>query len=192
MKRLIGNLALMLTVAVTPFAVAQDKGAAQSYPAKPIRLIVPQAPGGSNDIMARYIGYYLTERLGRQVVVDNRPGADAIIGTDIAARSAPDGYTLLMVSAAYTTNPAVRKVPYDPLTAFDWVANPYSPFSALRSRRCSNTAGNQRRSSSRTWNRIPNVSGNPACSRERLSIDALIRALCPRPARRAAISRSRT
>ncbi len=83
---------------------------------------MPQAPGGSNDIIARYIGNYLTERLGRQVVVDNRPGAEGMIGTDIVARSAPDGYTLLMVSSAFTMNPAVRKVPYDSLKAFDWVA----------------------------------------------------------------------
>ena len=101
---------------------AASAGADQSYPTRPIRLIVPQAAGGSNDIMARYIANYLTERLGRQVVVDNRPGAEGMIGTDIVARSAPDGYTLLMVSAAFTMNPAVRKVPYDPLKAFDWVA----------------------------------------------------------------------
>jgi tripartite-type tricarboxylate transporter receptor subunit TctC len=101
---------------------AQRAGADSSYPTKPVRLIVPQAPGGSNDIMARSVGQYLGGRLGRQVVVDNRPGADALIGTDLAARSAPDGYTLLLVSAAYTTNAAVRKLPYDPLKAFDWVA----------------------------------------------------------------------
>jgi tripartite-type tricarboxylate transporter receptor subunit TctC len=94
----------------------------QNYPTRPVRLLVPQAAGGSNDIMARYIGHYLTERLGRQVVVDNRPGAEGMIGTEIVARSAPDGYTLLMASAAFTMNPAVRKVPYDPLAAFDWVA----------------------------------------------------------------------
>jgi tripartite-type tricarboxylate transporter receptor subunit TctC len=116
-------IGLMLSVATVhaapPPQSARDD---RDYPAKSIRLIVPQAPGGSNDIMARYIGQHLTERLGRQVVVDNRPGADAIIGTDIAARSAPNGYTLLLVSAAYTMNPAVRKVPYDPLKAFDWIA----------------------------------------------------------------------
>jgi tripartite-type tricarboxylate transporter receptor subunit TctC len=94
----------------------------QNYPTRPVRLLVPQAAGGSNDIMARYIGHYLTERLGRQVVVDNRPGAEGMIGTEIVARSAPDGYTLLMASAAFTMNPAVRKVPYDSLAAFDWVA----------------------------------------------------------------------
>lgn len=103
-------------------ASAAPTACAQNYPARPIRLIVPQAAGGSNDIMARYIGNYLTERFGRQVVVDNRPGADGMIGTEIAARSSPDGYTLLLASAGYTMNPAVRKVPYDPLKAFDWVA----------------------------------------------------------------------
>ena len=97
-------------------------GAEQGYPTRPIRLIVPQAPGGSNDIMARAVGQYLGGRLGKQVVVDNRPGAEAIIGTDLAARSAPDGYTLLLASAAYPINAAVRKLPYDPLRAFDWVA----------------------------------------------------------------------
>lgn len=65
-------------------ASAAPTACAQNYPARPIRLIVPQAAGGSNDIMARYIGNYLTERFGRQVVVDNRPGADGMIGTEIA------------------------------------------------------------------------------------------------------------
>ena len=72
--------------------------------------------------MARQVGHYLAGRLGKQVIVDNRPGADAVIGTDLAARSAPDGYTLVLASSAYTMNPAVRKLPYDPLKAFDWVA----------------------------------------------------------------------
>jgi tripartite-type tricarboxylate transporter receptor subunit TctC len=97
--------------------------AAKSYPARPIRVIVPQAPGGSNDIMARYVGAQLTERLGRQVVVDNRPGAEGMIGTEIVARANPDGYTLLAASTAFTMNPAViRKLPYDPIKDFDWAA----------------------------------------------------------------------
>lgn len=119
------SLAASFVVMVAAAAIAQAAqraGADSSYPTRPIRLIVPQAPGGSNDIMARSVGQYLSGRLGRQVVVDNRPGADALIGTDLAARSAPDGYTLLLASAAYTTNAAVRKLPYDPLTAFDWIA----------------------------------------------------------------------
>ena len=96
--------------------------AAEQYPARPIRLLVPQAAGGSNDIMARNVANHLTQTFGKQVVVDNRPGAEGIIGTEIVARSAPDGYTLLLASAAFTMNPAVRKLPYDSLTAFDWVA----------------------------------------------------------------------
>jgi tripartite-type tricarboxylate transporter receptor subunit TctC len=112
----------MILAAAAGADAAQRASADASYPTRPIRLIVPQAPGGSNDILARSVGQYLSGRLGRQVVVDNRPGADALIGTDLAARSAPDGYTLLLASAAYTTNAAVRKLPYDPLRAFDWVA----------------------------------------------------------------------
>lgn len=122
------NLAACFVVMLAAAASAQaaqrtaPAGADPNYPTKPIRLIVPQAPGGSNDIVARSVGQYLGGRLGRQVVVDNRPGADALIGTDMAARSAPDGYTLLLVSGAYPMNAAVRKLPYDPLKAFDWIA----------------------------------------------------------------------
>jgi tripartite-type tricarboxylate transporter receptor subunit TctC len=94
---------------------------AAGYPARPIRLIIPFPPGGSNDIMGRYFAQYLTERLGRQVVVDNRPGADAIIGTEIVARAQPDGHTLLIASAAFAVNGATRKVPYDPHKSFSWV-----------------------------------------------------------------------
>jgi tripartite-type tricarboxylate transporter receptor subunit TctC len=108
-----------LAVSGSPALAAADS---EKYPARPIRLIVPQAPGGSNDIMARYVANHLTTSLGKQVVVDNRPGAEGIIGTEMVARSSPDGYTLLMASAAFTMNPAVRKLPYDPLRAFDWVA----------------------------------------------------------------------
>lgn len=93
----------------------------QDFPIKPIRLIVPQAPGGSNDIMARYFGGMVAERLGKQVVVDNRPGAEGMIGTDTVAKANPDGYTLLMASTAFTQNPAViNKLPYDPVKDFDW------------------------------------------------------------------------
>ena len=94
-----------------------------SYPTRPIRVIVPQAPGGSNDIMARYIGGHLSERLGKQVVVDNRAGAEGMIGTEMVARANPDGYTILMASTAFTMNPAViKKLPYDPIKDFDFVA----------------------------------------------------------------------
>jgi tripartite-type tricarboxylate transporter receptor subunit TctC len=105
-------------------AAQRAAGAADSaYPSRPIRLIVPQAPGGSNDIMARFIGGQLGERWSRQVVVDNRPGAEGIIGSEIVARANPDGYTLLMASTAFTMNPAMmRKLPYDPIKDFDFAA----------------------------------------------------------------------
>jgi tripartite-type tricarboxylate transporter receptor subunit TctC len=90
---------------------------AEAWPARPIRLIVPFPPGGSNDIVARLVGAHLTERLGRTVVVDNRPGAAGTIGTEIAVRSQPDGHTLLIISAAYAYNPMVYKLPYDPVNA---------------------------------------------------------------------------
>jgi tripartite-type tricarboxylate transporter receptor subunit TctC len=122
MKSSLAACFVVMVAAAADAQAAQRAGADSSYPTRPIRMIVPQAPGGSNDIMARSVAQYLSGRLGRQVVVDNRPGADALIGTDLAARSAPDGYTLLLASAAYTTNAAVRKLPYDPLTAFDWIA----------------------------------------------------------------------
>ena len=93
---------------------------ATTYPARPIRLIVPFPPGGSNDIMGRYLANYLTGRFGRQVVIDNRAGADGMIGTEIAARAQPDGYTLLVISAAHAVTAATRKLPYDPINSFAW------------------------------------------------------------------------
>ncbi len=114
----------ILLIAVSPVSPAAQRGQADAnYPVRPIRLIVPQAPGGSNDIMARLIGGQLGERWGRQVVVDNRPGAEGMIGSELVARAAPDGYTLLMASTAFTMNPAViRKLPYDPVKDFAFAA----------------------------------------------------------------------
>jgi tripartite-type tricarboxylate transporter receptor subunit TctC len=92
---------------------------AQTYPAKAIRLIVPFPPGGSNDIVGRMVGQQLGERLGQSVVIDNRGGAGGTIGTDMAAKAAPDGYTLLLVSVAHAFNPAMyKKLPYEPEKAF--------------------------------------------------------------------------
>lgn len=88
----------------------------QTYPSKPIRVIVPFAPGGSTDILARLIAQHLGDSLGQQVLVDNRPGGGSVIGTELAAKSAPGGYTLLMVSTSTVTLPALqRKLPYDTL-----------------------------------------------------------------------------
>jgi tripartite-type tricarboxylate transporter receptor subunit TctC len=91
--------------------------AAEAWPSRPVRLIVPFPPGGSNDIVGRLVAAQLTERLGKTVVVDNRAGAAGTIGTEIAVRAQPDGYTLLVISAAYAYNPMVYKLPYDPITA---------------------------------------------------------------------------
>jgi tripartite-type tricarboxylate transporter receptor subunit TctC len=92
--------------------------AAQQYPTKSIRLIVPFAPGGSNDIVGRAIATPLGEHLGRQVIVDNRPGAGAVLGTEIVANAPKDGYTLLINSLTHTINPWLYKLPFDPIKAF--------------------------------------------------------------------------
>ena len=92
---------------------------AQPYPSKMIRMIVPFAPGGYTDIIARAISQKMTEDLGQTVVIDNRGGAASTLGTDLAAKAAPDGYTLLMVSSAHVINPAVwKKLPYDSVKDF--------------------------------------------------------------------------
>jgi tripartite-type tricarboxylate transporter receptor subunit TctC len=92
---------------------------AQSYPVKPVRMIIPFAPGGNTDIIGRVFAPRFGEYLGQQVIIDNRGGAGGSIGTDIAAKSPPDGYTLLMVSASHTINPAMaKKLPYDSIKDF--------------------------------------------------------------------------
>jgi tripartite-type tricarboxylate transporter receptor subunit TctC len=96
--------------------------AAQSYPSKPVRFIIPFPPGASNDIVGRMIATQLSERLGKPVVVDNRGGAGGLIGTEAAANSPPDGYTLLLVSLGYAFNASLYKLPYDPATAFAPIA----------------------------------------------------------------------
>jgi tripartite-type tricarboxylate transporter receptor subunit TctC len=93
--------------------------AAADYPTRPLRLIVPFPPGGSNDLLASYFSDKLTDRLGQQVIVDNRAGANGIIGTEVASNTTPDGYTLLIISTSYTMNAAVRQLPYDVLKSFD-------------------------------------------------------------------------
>ena len=103
-------LAAVTTLAATP-AFAQD---AASYPNRPIRMIVPFAPGGGLDISARLIGHKLTEKWGQNVVVDSRPGAATIVGTEIASKAAPDGYTVLMITTTFAINPGLyAKLPYD-------------------------------------------------------------------------------
>jgi len=93
--------------------------AAQTYPERPIRIIVPFAPGGASDVIARLLAAKLTESLGQTVVVDNRPGAGANIGIGLAAKAPGDGHTLLVASSAFTVNPTLyAKPPYDPFRDF--------------------------------------------------------------------------
>jgi len=117
MKR-IGFWMLVLTAAL---AHAQD------YPSRPVRIVVPFAAGGPNDIIARLVGQKLAEALGQQVVVDNRPGAGGNIGTDAVAKAAPDGYTLLSAGpGSLIMNPLMAKVPYD-------TARDFAPVSLMAS-----------------------------------------------------------
>lgn len=108
---------------VTGFAAAgllAQSVLAQDYPNRPIRLIVPFGPGGGSDYVGRLVGQKLTEQMGQTVVVDNRPGAASLVGTEIAARAAPDGYTLCLCDVGFTINPAYySKTKYDPLKDFD-------------------------------------------------------------------------
>ena len=97
-------------------AIVCGSALAQSYPVKPIRLVVPYAAGGAVDIVSRAVGQELSKRAGQQVIVENRTGAGGNIGSDFVAKSVPDGYTLLMASPANTINPALyTKMPYDPM-----------------------------------------------------------------------------
>src|SRR5512134_2290495 len=103
-------------------AVVSALGFAQSYPVKPVRLIIPFPPGGSNDVVGRSIGMQLGERLGQSVVIDNRGGAGSIIGTNEAAKAVPDGYTLLLISTAFPTSIAFNRLPRDAMKSFVPVA----------------------------------------------------------------------
>jgi tripartite-type tricarboxylate transporter receptor subunit TctC len=99
--------------------VAAGCGHAQTYPVKSVRVVVPFAPGGGTDVIARYLAAGMSESMNRQVVVDNRGGANGIIGTEIVARAAADGYTLLFVSSPHSVNPGLYpKLPYDTVRDF--------------------------------------------------------------------------
>ena len=105
--------AVAFAAVAMPAGLAFAQGGA-IYPARPIRLIVPFAPGGGLDISARLIGHKLTETWGQNVVVDSRPGAATIVGTEIASKAAPDGYTVLMITTTFAINPGLyAKLPYD-------------------------------------------------------------------------------
>ncbi len=97
---------------------------AQTYPSKPVRIVVPYGPGGLSDRLARQVGQRLSVAWSQQVIVENRPGGGTNIGTELVARAAPDGYTLLASGIANTVMPALHaKLPYDPIRDFVWVTN---------------------------------------------------------------------
>ena len=111
--------ALRVVACALAIMIFAGPAAAQNYPVKPVRMVVPFPPGGNTDIIARVFAPKMAENLGQQIVVENRGGAGSVIGTDVVAKAAPDGYTILMVSAAHTINPAmIKKLPYDSVKDF--------------------------------------------------------------------------
>ena len=114
------RLALCFSAAAA--AAFAAPAAAQSYPAKPIRFVVPFPPGGSNDVLSRITAQAMTAGLGQQVVIDNRSGAGGMIGAENVVKSQPDGYSLLNVQASFAANAALRaKMPYDPIADFAYI-----------------------------------------------------------------------
>lgn len=101
-----------LTVSVAAAGLCGQTALAQDVSTRPIRIIVPFAPGGSNDIVGREVAQRLTARLKRSVFVENRPGAGGVIGADLAAHAEPDGTTLLLISSSFTMNNAIMKLNY--------------------------------------------------------------------------------
>jgi len=116
---IVSRFALPLVAAVSFSTQVCAQGSTVPYPVRPIRVIVPFAPGGGLDISTRLIGQKLTETWGQNIVVDARPGAGTIVGTEIASRAVPDGYTLLMITTTFAINPGLHaKLPYDPARDF--------------------------------------------------------------------------
>lgn len=114
---------VLISIALAGAVLATAAGAAETYPARPVRMVVPYAPGGNADIQARYIAETLTETLGKQFVVDNRPGANGMIGGELAAHSPADGYTVMLIANTFTVNPGLYpKVPFDTIKDFQPVS----------------------------------------------------------------------
>ena len=110
-------LRLALLCAASMFGVAAAM--AQGFPSKPVRIVVPFPPGGTADVLARLVGQKMSDALGQQVLVENRPGGGTVIGTEYVARAPADGHTLLLMANSFTINPAVRdKLPYEPFKDF--------------------------------------------------------------------------
>lgn len=113
---------LRMLVLCMLLAIGGPARAQQDFPAKPVRLISPYAPGGGNDILSRQMAQRLTEAWGQQVIVENRPGGNTIIGTDFVAKAPPDGYTILLAGSSLMVVPLLIKTPFDPIRDFAAVA----------------------------------------------------------------------
>ncbi len=119
-SRLAVRIVLVVTSVFALNGMAAQGERSTDYPNRPIRLVVPFGPGGGSDYVGRLVGQKLTEQMGQTVVVDNRPGAASLVGTEIAAHAAPDGYTLCLCDVGFTINPAYyKKTSYDPIKDFD-------------------------------------------------------------------------
>jgi tripartite-type tricarboxylate transporter receptor subunit TctC len=122
-SKVIGGVAALFAVVSMAPSATWAQSDAHKYPARPIRIIVPFAPGGSVEVVARLIGQDLTEAWGQPVVVETRPGGGTMIGTQVAAKAEPDGYTLLVAVSNHATNPALHeKMPYDALADFEFIS----------------------------------------------------------------------
>ncbi len=106
------RLAALLSVLLATFAFSSQ---AQQYPTKPVRIIVPFAPGGGSDFIARFMAQRLTATLGTQVIVENKPGAGGVLGIEQGVNSPADGYTLVLIASSYTVNPSIYKLSFDPV-----------------------------------------------------------------------------
>ena len=116
------TLRVSIAIAVA-CAVAAPGVRAQAFPAKPIRIISPFAPGGGNDVICRIIAPRLAETVKQQVLVDNRPGANGIVGTEAAARATPDGYTIVLIPSGHAVNASLyNKLPYDSVRDFTTIS----------------------------------------------------------------------
>src|SRR5688572_17483107 len=113
----------MPCIAAAGFSVFAPPAAAQQYPTRALRVVVPFAPGGSTDVLARIVGQRLSESFGQSVIIDNRPAAGGTVGTDLVAKAQPDGYTLLIGSiATMAIAPAMyAKLPYEPVRDFEHI-----------------------------------------------------------------------
>ena len=115
MSALITRHLSLITLSIALAACGVHAALAQSYPAKPVRIVIPFSPGGGTDVIGRLLAQKLTQALGQQVLIDNRPGAGGTIGTEAVIRADPDGYTFLLTPPGYAINPSVYPLKFDPL-----------------------------------------------------------------------------